>query len=261
MPSLAPDNSEGSHPDGMMDDTPKPLIEHIRDLKRAILISMGALLLCSLLAFFFAEPLYQFLLQPLARAQGAGGRMIYTGLTEAFFTYLKLAFYTGFMAAFPVIAWQLYRFLAPGLYRQEKKVFLPFLIAAPLLFLLGACVAYFGIFPMAWQFFLGFEHQGAGMAIELEARVSEYLSLVLGLLLAFGLAFQLPIFLMLLAKAGFVSAASLRKKRKYAILGLFLLAAIITPPDIISQIGLALPLLLLYELTILAVARMGSLAE
>ena len=180
-------------------------------------------------------------------------RMIYTGLTEAFFTYLKVSFYAGLFVSFPVVASQVYKFSAPGLYKNERKAFLPFLIATPVLFALGAALVYFFIFPVAWKFFLSFQTtaiETGGLAIELEAKVNEYLSLVLKLMFAFGLAFQLPVAVSLLARAGLVTAEGMRKKRKYAIVCVFSIAAILTPPDIISQIGLGIPILILYEISI-----------
>ena len=168
-------------------------------------------------------------------------RMIYTGLTEAFFTYLKVSFYAGLFVSFPVVASQIYKFAAPGLYKNERKAFLPFLIATPVLFALGAALVYFFIFPVAWKFFLSFQTtaiETGGLAIELEAKVNEYLSLVLKLMFAFGLAFQLPVAVSLLARAGLVTAEGMRKKRKYAIVCVFSIAAILTP---VSYTHLTLP--------------------
>tara|TARA_Y100001978_G_C23476291_1_gene329402 strand:+ start:16 stop:681 length:666 start_codon:yes stop_codon:yes gene_type:complete len=179
-------------------------------------------------------------------------RMIYTALTEAFFTYLKVSFYGALFISFPVLALQIYKFAAPGLYKDEKKAFLPFLVATPVLFSLGAALVYYFIFPLAWSFFLGFQTETAtlGMAIELEAKVNEYLSLVLKLMFAFGLAFQIPVALTLLSRAGIVTSNGLKKRRKYAIVIAFLVAAILTPPDLISQIGLGIPIIILFEISI-----------
>jgi sec-independent protein translocase protein TatC len=181
--------------------------------------------------------------------------MIYTGLTEAFLTYVKVAFWAGTFLTFPFVASQLWMFIAPGLYRKEKQAFLPFLIATPVLFFLGAAMAYYVVFPLAWKFFVSFETPGGpGMLpIQLEARVAEYLSLVMKLLFAFGLAFQLPVALTLMGRVGLISAEQLSKNRRFAIVGVFAGAAVITPPDIISQITLAIPILVLYEISIIAV--------
>jgi sec-independent protein translocase protein TatC len=181
--------------------------------------------------------------------------MIYTGLTEAFFTYLKVAFWAGAFLTFPFVAIQLWMFIAPGLYRDEKRAFLPFLAATPVLFFLGGAMVYYFIFPLAWRFFLSFETTGVdgGLPIELEARVGEYLSLVMKLIFAFGLSFQLPVALTLMGRVGLVSSETLARNRKYAIVGVFVVAAIITPPDIISQIGLGIPIIILYEISIIAV--------
>jgi sec-independent protein translocase protein TatC len=182
--------------------------------------------------------------------------MIFTALYEAFFTYLKVAFFGAIFFSFPIWATQLWLFIAPGLYRSEKRTIMPFLIASPILFLLGAALAYYFIFPLAWHFFISFETPaGAGtVPIQLEAKVSEYLSLVMHMILAFGLAFQMPVGLVLLCKVGILNVQSLRKGRRYAIVGMFVVAAIITPPDVISQVGLAVPLILLYEISILFAA-------
>ena len=198
-------------------------------------------------------------MRPLAHVfEGqTGRRLIYTGLAETFFTYLKVAFFGGMFIAFPVIANQIWKFVAPGLYKNERHAFLPFLVASPMLFVLGASLVYFLIFPMAAKFFLSFE-TGAGetpLPIEFEGRVSEYLSLLMALIFAFGVFFQIPIILTLLVRAGIITADMLASKRRYAIVGLFVIAAVLTPPDVISQIGLAVPGIALYEISIL-IARM-----
>lgn len=245
-----------------LDDKQMPITEHFRELRRRLISTMLLFLLAFAVSYLFAENIYQFLVAPLADLYEGqeNRRLIYTGLTEAFFTYIRISFFAAFLLSFPLIAFHVYQFLAPGMYKKEKKFLIPFLIAAPVLFVMGMAMAYYFVFPLAWKFFLSFEVAGmAGdLPITLEARVSEYLGLVMHLIFAFGLAFQLPIVLILLAKAGFVTAAKLREKRKYAILGIFILAAIITPPDVISQIGLALPLLLLYECSIFACGMVES---
>lgn len=239
-----------------IDDKPMPLLEHLVELRRRLLWSAVAFFLCFAVCYYFSRDIYSFLVQPLANIleqRGANRRMIYTQLYEAFFTYLRVAFFGAAFVSFPVVATQVYMFVAPGLYRSEKRAIRPFLVATPVLFVLGAALAYYFIFPAAWRFFLSFETPtgAGGLPIELEAKVSEYLSLVMKLIFAFGVAFQLPVLLTLLAKVGIVSSASLKKYRRYAWVGMFIIAAIITPPDVITQTGLALPLIGLYEISIL----------
>src|SRR5918996_69229 len=240
-----------------LDDRQMPLLDHLIELRNRLMYACAAIFLGFVVCYFFAQDIYAFLVQPLADAyQGqTGRRMIYTGLAEAFFTYVKVAFWAGTFLTFPFVAIQLWMFIAPGLYRDEKRAFLPFLAATPVLFFLGGAMVYYFIFPLAWRFFLSFETPGGNGAlpIELEARVGEYLSLVMKLIFAFGLSFQLPVALTLMGRVGLVSSETLARNRKYAIVGVFVVAAIITPPDIISQVGLAIPILVLYELSIISV--------
>lgn len=232
------------------------VLGHIAELRKRLLYCVTAFVIATLLCYAVKEELYQFLVQPLAKAyDGTNNRLIYTNITEAFFTYLKTACYAGLFLAFPFISYQLWRFVAPGLYQQERHAFLPFLILSPVLFLLGTSLAYYIVLPLAWEFFLSFQQtgQGSDLAIELEAKVSEYFSLILQILLAFGLCFQIPVILTLMAKAGLIQSSTLREKRRYAIVISLVLAAFLTPPDIITQLFLALPLIILFELSILAI--------
>lgn len=232
-----------------------PLIEHFTEFRRRLWISCVSLVIAFALAYIVKEEVYAFLVEPLAASfeNNSSRRLIYTKLTEAFFTYVKLSFYAGLFLAFPVIATQLYLFVAPGLYKKEKHVLLPYLILSPLLFIAGAALAYYGVFPLAWQFFVSFETGAApaGLPIQLEAKVNEYLSLVIQIIFAFGLTFQLPIFLTMLIRVGLLETDTLKSGRKYAVIIIAVMAALLTPQDIISMIILFIPLYLFYEMAIL----------
>ena len=223
-----------------------PLLEHLIELRNRLMVSVLAILVGFLVCYAFSEQIFFFLVRPLRQILGPETRMIYTGLHEAFLTYMKVSFFAGLFLAVPVILFQFWGFVAPGLYESERKVFLPFLIATPILFFLGGGLAYQYIFPLAFQFFLGF----SSPSIEALPSISQYLSLVITLVFAFGLVSELPVGLLLLVKMGVVNTASLVSKRRYMIVGAFVVAAILTPPDPFSQIFLALPMMGMYEISI-----------
>lgn len=238
-----------------INDQPMPLLEHLVELRRRLLWSSVSFGLCFLLCYHFSQRIYLFLAHPLAeimRQKGEQPHLIYTALYEAFFTYLKVGLFGAGFLSFPVVAIQVWIFVAPGLYRSEKRAFAPFLIATPVLFIAGAALAYYIVFPTAWRFFLSFQTTSGddGLQIQLQAKVSEYLALVMKLIMAFGIAFELPVVLTLLAKVGIISSASLKRVRRYAYVGAFVVAAVLTPPDVITQTLLAVPLIILYEISI-----------
>ena len=237
-----------------------PLVEHLTELRRRLLYSLVAFVVLFLVCFYFADIFFNFLVEPLARIwEGQEGRrLIYTALHEKFFTNIKVAFFVAAFLSFPVLAAQVWAFVAPGLFKREKKAFLPFLAATPVLFFTGGVFVYYLLLPVAWQFFSSFE-QLAGenlLAITLEPKVNEYLSLVMRLIFAFGLSFELPVALLILVKVGFTTPAGLKKKRRYAIVVAFVAAAVLTPPDPLSQLALAIPIILLYEISILIAVQM-----
>lgn len=239
-----------------IDASSAPLIEHLIELRSRLMWSLVAIAVFFVVCFIFADKIFNILVIPYQKGAGTEDvKFIYTALQEKFFVEVKIAFFGAMFISFPVIATQVYRFVAPGLYKNERGAFLPFLIATPILFVIGACLVFFMIMPLATRFFLSQQQLGGdGLAqIENLQAVGSYLSLIMTLIFAFGLVFQLPVVITLLAKAGLTSSDWLKQKRKYAILLTFIAAAVLTPPDPISQIGLAIPALLLYEISIYCV--------
>ena len=233
-------------------------ISHLSELRSRLIKSFIFLFVVFVICYIFSEEIYGFLVKPYSEAvikNNLDRRLIFTALHEAFLTYLKVAFFASFFLSSPVFLSQIWKFIAPGLYKNEKSALLPYLIATPVLFIFGGMLVYFLIMPLAIKFFLSFESSGlsTGLPIQLEAKVNEYLSLVMKLIFAFGISFQLPVALSLLARIGIVDAKFLKERRKYVVVIIFAAAALLTPPDPITQIGLAIPLLILYELSIFSV--------
>jgi sec-independent protein translocase protein TatC len=252
-----------------IDDTSAPLIEHLAELRTRLIYSALAFTVCMILCFAVARPIFSFLAVPLSRVLSANGQepeLIFTGLQQGFMTQVRISLFGGFVFAFPVIGYQLWRFVAPGLYRQEKRAFLPFLVASPALFLLGAAFAYYIILPLAFEFFLSFQQLAPGgtgpvpedagtgeVGIQYLGTINEYLGITMKFIIAFGLCFQLPVLLTLMGKVGLVSANGLANTRKYAVVGILTLAAIATPPDVVSQVILFAVVYGLYEISIVLV--------
>ena len=254
-------DEKGAADTGNPDEYKMPLMDHLIELRRRLMWSFLALIIVTTVALTFAGDIFNFLAQPLLdvfKDKPELRTMIYTSLIEKFFTNIKVGLWTGVFVSFPIFAIQIWKFVAPGLYKNEQKAFRPFLIATPILFFAGGAFVYFLVMPMAWQFFAQFEQTGAtneAIRIQLMPKVSEYFSLVLQLIFAFGICFETPVLLGLLARAGLASAKGLASKRRYAIVIIFIIAAVITPPDVISQLALAFPMILLYEVGILVARR------
>lgn len=235
------------------------ILMHFLELKKRLVFSLLTFLVLFLLAYNFSSYIYWMLMYPLqlVKRDSEVQRFIFTGMTEAFFTKVKLSMFAAMFLTIPIAAFQLYQFIAPGLFRRERKVAVLYLVFSPILFTLGGALAYFYVMPMAWEFFLSFEMErtASNFALQLEPRISEYLELVIAVILGFGIAFQLPLVLILLCQIGLLQVQSLRRCRRHAIVAIFLVAAMLTPPDVISQIVLAIPLILLYEISILLCSK------
>ncbi len=240
------------------ENTQNTFVSHLSELRSRLLSAFVFFVIFFLISYFFSEQIYKFLVKPYSDAileKNLDRRLIFTALHEAFLTYLKVAFFSALFITSPIFLIQIWKFIAPGLYSNEKKALVPYLVATPILFLIGGLLVYYFIMPLAIKFFLSFESSAdyGSLAIQLEAKVNEYLSLIMRLIFAFGISFQLPVVLSLLARIGIVDSKYLKERRKYVVVIIFATAAVLTPPDPITQIGLALPLLLLYELSIITV--------
>jgi sec-independent protein translocase protein TatC len=242
--------SPGFGDDGL-DDSRAPLLDHLIELRRRLIWSFASLFLAFTVCYYFAEPIFAFLVQPLLHA--GQGKLIYTDVFEAFFAKVKVAFFAACMLSFPIVANQVWRFVAPGLYAKEKRALRPFLVLTPVLFLSGASLAYFIAMPLALKFLLGFQGNVGGVQQEALPAIGNYLSFVTKFLFGFGVAFLLPVLLMLMERAGIVTRAQLVASRRYAIVGVTAIAAVLSPPDLVSMMLLAVPLILLYEFALVAI--------
>jgi len=240
-----------------MADEKLAFTNHLEELRKRLIICACAVGLGFLVSYFFSEQIFAVLVMPLKEVLPPDSLLIFTALPEAFFAYLKLAFFTGIFLASPVLLWEIWCFVAPGLYDQEKKYVYPFVIFSTLFFVAGVSFGYFVVFPIAFKFFMGYSSE----LIKPLPSVKEYLSFACKMLLAFGIVFELPLFVLFLAKIGIVNEKMLRTQRKYAILGIFITAALITPPDVVSQILMALPLIILYEISIFVAKYFGKKGE
>ncbi len=238
-----------------LDETKMPLLDHLVELRNRLLWCVVAMAVAFGVCFYFAKPIFGFLVQPLLAA--GQGKLIFTDIFEAFFVEIKVAFFAATMVAFPVIATQLWRFVAPGLYSKEKRAFLPFLLMTPVLFTAGAAMAYYVAMPVALEFLLGFSGDVGGVSQEALPGVGNYLSFATKFLFGFGVAFLLPVLLMLLERVGILTLAQLKAGRRYAVVGIAVVSAVLTPPDIMSQILLLVPMYFLYEMAILAIMITG----
>ena len=234
-----------------IDESRAPLLDHLLELRRRLLMSVAALAVAFAVCLYFARPIFAFLVQPLLRA--GQGKLIYTQIFEAFFVEIKVAFFAATMLSFPIIANQIWQFVAPGLYRNEKRALLPFLFATPMLFLSGAALAYYVAIPVALHFLLGFQGDLGGVTQQAMPDVGNYLKFVMQFIFGFGISFLLPVLLMLLEHAGIVSYEQLKGAWRYAVVGAFIIAAVLTPPDVGSQLLLAVPLVILYELALIGI--------
>ena len=257
MPTKGPDEPAKRDGHDDIENSKMPLMDHLIELRKRLIHILIGVAIAFIICFYFADAIYGFLVKPYIWARGdEKTKMIFTAPQEFFFTKMKLALFGAVCLAFPIIANQLWKFIAPGLYKNEKNAFLPYLIATPILFTLGAAVVYFVIMPLMLTFFIGGEVKTEKFEIALEARVSEYLSLIMTLILGMGLCFQLPVVLSLLARADIVTAAALRQFRRYAIVAITAVAAVLSPPDPLSMIFMGFPTVLLYEVSILLVDRL-----
>ncbi len=253
--------------DEVIEESSAPLLDHLIELRSRLIWCVVYIIVAFAVCFYFADAVYNFLAQPFVDVAVANGKeptMIFTGLQDKFFVNIRLSFYVALCVTFPMLAMQIWKFVAPGLYNNERKAFLPFLLATPILFTLGAAMAYYIVIPRAWGFFMSFEvgvatevagalKDQASLQIQSLPAVKEYLGLTILLMFAFALSFQLPVLLLLLARVGFVTADGLAKKRKYSIVGAFVFAMFMTPPDPLSQVLLALPIIALYEISIILI--------